>query len=187
MYRRGGRGKRRWPLAVGGTVLLLIVIWAGLCWRYVAHPTVDPYQSVDAIYVLGPAETRIDLGRELAAEYGAESLLVTVSVNEKTGEVYEKDFCDKQAGYEVICLNPDPYTTQGEAEELAAYAEERGWDTVAVLTGTPHISRARLWTERYVQADVVMWETDEVMSLTDWAYAFVYQSGAWAKAIVIGA
>jgi len=38
-----------------------------------------------------------------------------------------------------------------------------------------------------VRADVVMWETDEVMSLTDWAYAFVYQSGAWAKAIVIGA
>jgi len=108
-------------------------------------------------------------------------------VNEKTGEVYEKDFCDKQAGYEVICLNPDPYTTQGEAEELAAYAEEQGWDTVAVLTGTPHISRARLWTERYVRADVVMWETDEVMSLTGWAYAFVYQSGAWAKAIVIGA
>ena len=187
MYRQGGRGKRRWPLIVGGTVLLLIVIWLGLCWRYVAHPTVDPFQSIDAIYVLGPAEGRIDLGRELAAEYGAESLLVTVSVNEKTGEVYEKDFCDKQAGYEVICLNPDPYTTQGEAEELAAYAVEQGWDTVAVLTGTPHISRARLWTERYVQADVVMWETDEVMSLTDWAYAFVYQSGAWAKAIVIGA
>lgn len=178
--------RRRWPLVLGA-LAALFAVWLGLCLRYVAFPTVDPYRDIDGIYVLGPAETRIDLGRRLAEEYDAKALLVTVSVDPRTGAVYEKGFCDEQPDYEVICLIPSPYTTQGEAQELARYAQANNWGTVAVLTGTPHISRARLWMNRYVQADVVMWEAPLNRSPFDWAYSFVYQSGAWIKAMIQGA
>lgn len=176
------RPHRRWPWVIG-ILGLISALWLGLCIRYVAHPDVDPYQDVDAVFILGPAEYRLGLGRELAALYASDALIVTVTVDETTGAVYEKNFCDPQP-IEVICVRPDPYTTQGEAIELARLVDERGWDTVAVLTGRPHVSRARLWMERYVQAEVLMWETELDRSWTSWLDSFVYQSAALVKALL---
>lgn len=173
-------------LAAGIALLTLFAVWFALCLRYVAFPNVDPYERVDAVYVIGPAEGRIEQARELANRYDAEALMVTVTVDTNTGIVYEKNFCELQDGYEVICVKPDPYTTQGEAQQLAANVAERGWGKVAVLTGTTHISRARLWMERYVDVELLMWEAPEARSLLEWANAFVYQSAAWAKAMLPG-
>ena len=52
------------------------------------------------------------------------------------------------AGVRLICFNPSPGTTQGEAEFVGRLAREYHWRSIAVVTITPQASRARLRIER---------------------------------------
>lgn len=176
------RHHRRWPavLTVLGVVLLGCVAVATVL---VLHPRIDPVAPVDALYVIGPADKRIAEARQLMAAGAAQTLIVTVSVDPKTGEVYTKDFCDPQP-YEVICVQPDPYTTRGEAGVLARLAKEHGWSRVAVMTETSHVARTRMWMDRCVPVPVSVWASAERRTPLSWVGAIAYQSGAWAKAQV---
>ncbi len=149
----------------------------------ITRPRVDPVRPVDALYVIGPAEGRIADARRLMAEGAARTLVVTVTVDPKTDEVYTKDFCDP-APWEVICVRPDPYTTRGEAAALARLARERGWTHAAVLTQPSHVSRARMWMTRCVPIPVDLWASSEHLGLWGWVKAIAYQSAAWVKAQV---
>ncbi|WOQ16413.1 hypothetical protein [Raineyella sp. W15-4] len=184
MRKRGtvGGTRRRWPavLAMIGVVLLGCAVVATVL---VVRPRVDPVQPVDALYVIGPAEGRIAEARQLMAAGEARTLIVTVSVNPKTGEVYTKDFCDP-ASWEVICVQPDPYATRGEAGVLARLVKEHGWSRVAVMTETSHVSRTRMWMDRCVPASVSVWPSDERRTPISWVGAIAYQSAAWVKAQV---
>ena len=146
--------------AVAGAILLLLLAaaaWSALAWRIVAHPTIDAPSEVDAVYILGPVETRIDEALAVMDSGVAPLLLATTSVNQETGEAYATDHCGLMTDtYTVECLTPDPYTTQGEASLLAREAQTGGWDRVAVLTSTPHAARARLLMERCVDAEVLV-------------------------------
>ena len=51
-------------------------------------------------------------------------------------------------GGELICFNPSPGTTQGEAEFAGRLARKYHWHSIAVVTITPQDSRARLRLER---------------------------------------
>lgn len=174
--------RTRLRLVVALSALGLALLAVGiLATSLVTRPRIDAIQPVDAVYVIGPAEYRMEYARQLMADDVAPTLLVTVSVNPVTGEVYTKDFCDP-ADWEVICLQPEPYTTAGEAGELARLAAERGWDHVAVVTETAHVARTRLWMERCVPARVSVWASPETRTPRQWVWAIAYQSGAWAKA-----
>ena len=172
--------------AVAGAILLLLLAaaaWSALAWRIVAHPTIDAPSEVDAVYILGPVETRIDEALAVMDSGVAPLLLATTSVNQETGEAYATDHCGLMTDtYTVECLTPDPYTTQGEASLLAREAQTGGWDRVAVLTSTPHAARARLLMERCVDAEVLVWDYPQERSTRSWIRAAIYQTGGWVKA-----
>ena len=52
------------------------------------------------------------------------------------------------AGVKVICFDPSPSTTRGEAEFLGRLARQYHWKSVVLVTTTPQDSRARLRAER---------------------------------------
>lgn len=170
--------RRLLALAALGAALLAVATVATVL---VTRPRVDPVQPVEALYVIGPAEGRIGEARRLMAAGQVSTLIVTVSVNPTTGEVYTKDFCDP-AAWEVICVQPEPYTTRGEAGVLAQLTKERGWTRVAVMTETSHIARTRLWMARCVPAQVSVWASLERRTPREWVVAIGYQSAAWVKA-----
>lgn len=177
----GGGVRRRHLGAMAGLAAALVLACAVILTCVLIRPRVDPAQPVDALYVIGPAEGRIGEARRLMATGQASTLIVTVSVNPATGEVYTKDFCDP-AAWEVICVQPEPYTTRGEAGVLAKLTKERGWSRVAVMTETSHIARTRLWMQRCVPAQVSVWASLERRTPREWAIAVGYQSAAWVKA-----
>ncbi len=162
-----------------------VLVWLGLCWRFVVHPRVDQPQPVDALYVIGPAEERMPLAIDLARSGLTATILTTVSVDPRTGERYPRDYCAGYPGLPDIiieCVDPDPYTTRGEARLLNRVAAERGWDHVAVLTTTAHVARARMWMNRCVDGPTVeVWEFRQPHSVGQWLFSFAYQSGAWLK------
>lgn len=183
MTARRPRRRRGVLIAVAAALAVALAAWVVLCVDVLVNPEVDEVVPVDAAYVLGPVETRIEDTRAVLDRGVAPVLLATLSVDEDTGEAYATDHCGTRTElYEVRCVLPDPYTTQGEARTLAAEVQEHGWERVAVLTSTPHAARARMLMERCTDAEVLVWTVgDEPDGLGDWAKAFVYQSAAWVK------
>lgn len=181
----GGRRGRRTFLTILIALAAAVLVWIGLCWRFVVHPRVDPPQPVDALYVIGPAEERMPLAIDLARRGLTTTILTTVSVDPRTGERYPRDYCAGDPGLPeltIACVDPDPYTTRGEARLLNRMAAERSWDHVAVLTTTAHVARARMWMNRCVHGPTVeVWEFRQDRTPGQWLFAFAYQSGAWGK------
>lgn len=83
----------------------------------------------------------------------------------------------------LICFNPRPATTQGEAEFVGRLARKHHWHSIALVTITPQDSRARLRVERCFAGPVYVVTTP--IALTSWPYEIVYEWGAMIKALVL--
>ncbi len=84
------------------------------------------------------------------------------------------------------CLKPDPFTTRGEVMWLNREAEANGWDTAAIITFGPHVSRSRLIAGQCFDGEAIMLNSGEKVSLPYYAYMYVYQSAATVKALIQG-
>ncbi|WOP17220.1 hypothetical protein [Raineyella sp. LH-20] len=184
--RRAARHRRiRTVLVVVGVGVVLVAVWLGLCDRYIVHPRIDPVGPVDAMYVIGPAETRWPEALARGDEGVAPVFLVTRSLDASGHSYFPPDCGEQRAGYVVTCVTPVPYTTRGEARVLAAQVREHGWTHVAVFTSTGHAARARMLMERCVPAQVSVWDYPRHQTLLGRLGEFGYQSAAWLKAQII--
>ena len=98
---------------------------------------------VDAIVMLDSPGHPLDVAVRLAAQHRAPFLVVS------QGTPASRDPCPRQVpGVTLICFNPTPPTTQGEAEFVGRLAKKYHWQSIAVVAITPQDSRARLRVER---------------------------------------
>lgn len=159
----------------------ILVVLAGLP-MYV-FPQTDRISHVDAVVVLGPAtRERLELAKKYYVDGKADVLLSSVA----TEGPYRRanvHVCDN-AG--VICFVPTPFQTRGEAAAVEDLARRYGWESVLVITGTPHVTRARFIFERCTTLQVSVDDVNETRGLGDWAYAYAYQSAAFVKAVIAG-
>jgi len=86
-------------------------------------------------------------------------------------------------GVKLICFNPKPATTQGEAEFVGRLARKYHWRSVAVVTITPQDSRARLRVARCFTGPVYVAATP--IALASWPYEIAYEWSAMFKALVL--
>jgi uncharacterized SAM-binding protein YcdF (DUF218 family) len=136
------RQKRVWlPLVlVAGLVIAATARW--FVW-----PATDAVDHADAVVVFdGGRGERLREARALMARGIAPTLVVSA------GRELDADdgdgLCVDPPPFEVVCFTPRPDTTRGEARALAEIARGRDWDTVALVTSTYHVSRARMLVER---------------------------------------
>ncbi len=165
-------------------VLALLAIWLVGCYLVVAEPTVNKPEKVDAILVLGPpnVDDRAQAAYALARARYASTVVVSV---ESERQLQLTSACrNKNPAYQVICFQPDPATTRGEAREIGRLAEKHGWKSIIVVTSKYHVSRARLIVDRCLPGTVLMVAAPGKPSATKWAYEFAYQSGAYVKAFL---
>lgn len=159
------------------SVLALAVVFA--LWVVIGvfafvYPADDPLEDVDAVFVLGPATyPRIAAANAIIASNGGDIPLI-VSEPEST-PCYDESR---------ICVAPEPPTTAGEAVALRQQAEQLGFEHPAVVTFTPHVSRARFLFDLCYGADVAIVGVREPLSAGEIAYEFIYQTAAFAKAIL---
>lgn len=185
---RAATGRRQNVLrALAASLIVLAVVFLGWmlwCVDTFVTPRLDPVQRVDALYVLGPLETRIDPALALMDSGVAPLMVATTSINQQTGERYFTPYCGTQrAGYRIECLEPDPYTTRGEAELIGREARARGWTRVAVLASTPQAARARMLVDRCASGvEVLVWSDQNPRNLTGWLFEFVHQTGGLVQA-----
>lgn len=189
--------RRRTVGTVVGSALVLTCAWLLVCTGVLFHPDVteDP-EPADALLVLGPADaTRIEVAAQLMDQGLAPVAVVAtpdpVETTWPSDAEFSEDrtYCDgTDQPYEVICFEPNPSTTQGEAMKLRELAEERGWDNVIVLTYRPHVARSQLIIGRCFDG-TTQWPTFDYqdsyspLKAATWR-EYVYQSAGFLKAWV---
>jgi uncharacterized SAM-binding protein YcdF (DUF218 family) len=135
-------------------LLLAVLAWLIACGFLYIWPREDHPRHADAVVVLsGDRKHRLAKGLELMRRNLADTLVI--SDGEAPGWVAANRLCqDGASGFRVICFRPDPYSTQGEARGVAQLARARGWHSVAVVTSTFHVFRARKLFRRCVDGEV---------------------------------
>ena len=183
---RGSDRRRRGAWRVAAIAALTLAgVWLALCVRFVAHPRIDPVEAVDALFVLGPLETRIDPALALMDAGVAPLMLATTSIDAATGQPYFTQYCGKAtARYRIDCVVPEPYTTAGEARLLGDQVRSHGWTRVAILVSTAQAERARLLMARCVPATVLVWDYPTPRTAVDWLGEFVHQGGGMVAAAI---
>jgi uncharacterized SAM-binding protein YcdF (DUF218 family) len=132
-------------------VASLVGLWLVACAFLFVWPRADtPPAHADAVVVLsGGLDRRLDPAVALVRSGVAPVLAISSPTRGKWPQA--RDLCNgttKVARVRVLCFQPSPYSTQGEARTVARLARARGWTRVVVVTSTFHVTRARMLFKR---------------------------------------
>jgi uncharacterized SAM-binding protein YcdF (DUF218 family) len=131
------RSRRPWLWGLSAVTTLAMTIVA-VASALVANPSDDVPEDPDVVVVLGGfGQERADLGIELAERFGSPLLLSSSAAHFGAERGY-------RCGVEAICLQPEPETTTGEAQDVARLMVQRGWERATVVTSSFHTTRARI-------------------------------------------
>jgi uncharacterized SAM-binding protein YcdF (DUF218 family) len=165
--------------AILAGVAAFALAFCALTARLFIWPPVGMPPHVDAIVVLGGPQSpqRLDLGMRLAEQHRAPYLLVS----EGLWIDFPPSLCEaRHNGFTVICWNPVPGTTQGEAEYVGQIARQQGWHSVVLVTTPDQVWRAQLRVNRCYQGQAYAMTVP--LPWYQWPYQVVYQWGAAVRA-----
>jgi uncharacterized SAM-binding protein YcdF (DUF218 family) len=171
--------RMRW-LFLAAAVGLLLAGFGVTTARLFIWPQRGMPAHVDAIVMLnGPGE-RLDKALYLAWTHRAPIIVIS------RGSRYwgHGSICaPKMPGVKVICFDPNPPTTRGEAEFAGRLAKRYHWHSIVLVTTTPQDTRARLRVQRCFQGNIYV--VTAPLPVHEWPYAIAYEWGATFKALLI--
>lgn len=169
------RGKR-WSKALIVLAVVFIALSAATM-RLFIWPDEGMPTHVNAIVMLDRPGNELGVALRLARQHRASFLVVSLGTPDSGPR------CPRpMPRVKVICFNPAPPTTQGEAEYVGRLARRYHWHSIAVVTVTPQDTRARLRVERCFTGPVYVVTTP--IGLASWPYEIAYEWGALVKAVV---
>jgi uncharacterized SAM-binding protein YcdF (DUF218 family) len=171
-----GLRRRRILLPLAGLALAWLVATAVLF----VWPSTDSPGRADAVVVLsGGRDTRLDPALRLMQQHVAPLLVIS-------GPGYDARWKKARAlcahgarGFRVLCFDPKPYSTRGEARGIARLARHHGWKTIDVITSRYHVFRARLIIGRCYHRRLRM-----IGASYSWTDAPVSWLSEWGKLLV---
>lgn len=170
------RGKRRHRALIALAAVFFVVCVTTA--RLFIWPDRGMPSRVDAIVMLDSPGHPLNVAVRLAAQHRAPFLVVS------RGTPVSRDPCPRPVpGVTLICFNPTPPTTKGEAEFVGRLARKYRWQSIAVVAITPQDSRARLRVERCFAGRVYV--VTAPIRLSTWPYQILYEWGALFKALAI--
>lgn len=186
----------------GLALFVLAAVLLGVATVVYAMPGDQDARSADVVFVIGPpTNDRVELAESLVEAGVADAVMVSIRLPEAAAPAdtgwpkpsvpswaalgsWSEDRAAAACADGAICLQPEPFTTQGEAQALAAAMDENGWDTAIVVTMTPHVARTRLIFSRCIEDGVQVIGVDDGLDFGGWVYQFAYQTGGFVKAAV---
>lgn len=187
----GPRDSPRWRkllrrITSGCTAALFLWVSAGVF--LFVNPHTDTPKRADVLFVLAPQGARTEYAEQLMDQGFAGTLAISLP-REEDGSA---TLCKQRRAYRVVCFDPNPVTTQGEAQALQSLSKEYGWKSASVLTAQFHVTRARVLFQRCYRGDLGMIAFREQLPLlqsphaarSSWAYHFVYESAAFFKVVL---
>jgi uncharacterized SAM-binding protein YcdF (DUF218 family) len=133
---------RRRALVAAG---VLVALFAAATARVIIWPAQGMPPSADAIIMLAGPGDRLPVALGLAAERRSRVLVVS------RGHLGYGGPCPAASAVpaaRLLCFEPDPPNTRGEAEFAASLADRYGWHSVVLVTTREQDTRARLVMRR---------------------------------------
>lgn len=169
---------RRRTLAI--TALVLVAAFSAATARLFVCPATGMPARVDAIVMMDGPGYRLHTALGLAWQDRAPVLVVSRG---STFYGHGSSCAPPIPQVKVICFDPNPATTQGEAEFAGRLAKQYHWHSIALVTITPQDSRARLRMERCFSGHVYVMTAP--MPFYYWPYEIAYEWGATVKALTV--
>jgi hypothetical protein len=176
-----GKPRRRgWRWRFVAVALVICITVSAVTARLFIWPVQGMPAHVSAIVMLnGPGDQRLDIAEDLAWQHRASFVVIS------RGSQYwgRGSICAPPVrDVKVICFDPSPATTQGEAEFIGRLARKYGWMSLVLVTITPQDTRARLRVERCFSGPV--YAVTASVPLSAWPYQITYEWAATVKALV---
>jgi uncharacterized SAM-binding protein YcdF (DUF218 family) len=133
---------------------------------------------VSAIVVLAGRGDRLAVALQLARERRAPVLVVS-----QGWEGYGGACPPTMPDVKIICFDPNPGDTRGEAEEVGRLATRYRWSSVVLVTTAGQDTRARIIMGRCFGGSVYVITAS--LPLSQWPYEIVYGWGALIKALTL--
>jgi hypothetical protein len=158
--------------------LILVVAFGLVTARLFVWPARGMPLRVSAIVMLAGPGDRLNAALELARQHRAPMLVVSQGQHGYGGP------CPPVTpGVKLICFDPDPGNTRGEAEFIGRLAKEYHWSSVVLVTTRAQDTRARIVTRRCYGGPIYVMTGS--LPLGNWPYQIAYGWGALFKALVL--
>jgi hypothetical protein len=155
-----------------------VVLFCAVTARLLVWPAQGMPARVSAIVMLAGPGDRLPVALELAREHRAPVLVVS-----RGWQGYAGPCPPPIRGVKLICFDPNPGTTQGEAEALGRLARQFNWNSVVLVTTTTQDTRARIMAERCFGGSTYV--VTAPLPVSSWPYQIAYGWGALLKALVV--
>lgn len=172
--RRWFRGWRR----VLAAAIALVVAFGLISARLFIWPASGMPTTVSAIVMFAGPGDRLPVALQLARQRRAPMLVVSQG-SEGHGGPCPRTMPDVR----LICFEPNPPDTRGEAEFAGRLARQDRWRSVVLVVGLEQDTRARMIMERCFGGSVYV--VTASLPLEDWPYQIAYEWGALVKAVVL--
>jgi uncharacterized SAM-binding protein YcdF (DUF218 family) len=148
---RRRRSTVRRGVTIGAIVVLVVVLVVGAAalWPFVFPSSDEPFTD-GPVVALGGNEARVERAAGIVEASASERPLVLSAGSIEAGAELGIG-CDPPA---VLCVEPRPSNTFGEARMVAAMAADHGWREVTVVTDPFHLTRSRLLFRRCLDVPV---------------------------------
>jgi uncharacterized SAM-binding protein YcdF (DUF218 family) len=171
-----GQRRRRWVLWAGLVALLVSVLFVTASLRLFVWPPSGTPAKVDAIVSLAGNKNRLSTALALARHGYARTVLVSVVPGQ--GEP-----CPPSTSViRVICFNPKPATTRGEARFVGHVAAIHHWHRLIIVPGRSQVTRAEILFKRCYSGQLLVIPAHGPAG--DVVYNVLYEWGATIKAMV---
>jgi hypothetical protein len=156
----------------------VVVAFGAVTARLLVWPAQGMPARVSAIVMLAGPGNRLPVALELAWAHRAPVLVVS-----RGWQGYGGPCPPPVPGVKLICFDPDPPTTRGEAEALGRLAKQFHWSSVVLVTIRAQDTRARMMAERCFGGSTYV--VTAPLPLSSWPYQIAYGWGALLKALVV--
>jgi uncharacterized SAM-binding protein YcdF (DUF218 family) len=158
--------------------VVLFIVFGLVTARLILWPAQGMPARVSAIVVLAGRGDRLDVALQLAREHRAPVLVVSLG-----WEGYGGACPSAMPDVKVICFDPNPGDTRGEAEVVGRLAARYRWSSVGLVTSAGQDTRARIIIGRCFGGSVYVITAS--LPLSQWPYEVVYGWGALIKALTL--
>ena len=173
----GRRVPHRCSRRLATITLAVLALVCAVTARLLVWPAQGMAAHVSAIVMLAGPGDRLTAALRLASARRASMLVIS-----RGHDGYGSPCPARPPGVTLICFEPNPATTRGEAEAVGRLARRYHWQSVALVTTRAQDTRARIRTGRCFHGEIYVAPVSQPWY--DWPYQIAYEWGALAKALV---
>ncbi|MGD0698921.1 MAG: YdcF family protein [Trebonia sp.] len=159
-------------------VLVLALVFAALTARLLVWPAQGMPAHVDAIIMMAGPGDRLPVALAIARERRAPVLVIS-----RGHDGYSGPCPAPVPGVRLICFDPDPGNTRGEAEFAGSLAKRYHWQSMVLVTTAEQDTRARMMMRRCFGGAVYVMTAPQPLSSLPGQIAYGW--GALLKALVL--